>query len=65
MVLPAGGATLCWLLLMTLWLPVLNFARSYSPLVDQVTEITGKANCVDTLGLAVAQILLLLNIMVN
>ena len=56
MVLPAGGATLCWLLLMTLWLPVLNFARSYSPLVDRVTEITGKSNCVDTLGLSVAQI---------
>ncbi|MBP6089345.1 MAG: hypothetical protein KBA62_02580 [Polaromonas sp.] len=56
MVLPAGGATLCWLLLMTLWLPVLNFARSYSPLIDRVTEITGKANCVDTLGLSVAQI---------
>ncbi len=56
MVLPAGGATLCWLLLMTLWLPVLNFARSYAPLVDQVTKITGKSNCVATLGLSVAQV---------
>ena len=56
MVLPAGGATLCWLLLMTLWLPVLNFARSYSPLVERVTEITGKTHCVETLGLSVAQV---------
>lgn len=28
LVLPAGGVTLCWLLTMTLWLPVLDFARS-------------------------------------
>jgi 4-amino-4-deoxy-L-arabinose transferase-like glycosyltransferase len=31
LVLPAGGAALCWLLLMTLWLPLLDFARSTSP----------------------------------
>ncbi|MFZ9180222.1 MAG: hypothetical protein ACO21V_13530, partial [Limnohabitans sp.] len=29
LVLPAGGAALCWLLLMTLWLPALDYARSY------------------------------------
>lgn len=34
--LPAGGTTLCWLLLMTLWLPLLDYARSYAPLVDQM-----------------------------
>lgn len=28
LVLPAGGVALCWLLTMTLWLPVLDFARS-------------------------------------
>ncbi|MFO1266519.1 MAG: hypothetical protein U1F67_06925 [Rubrivivax sp.] len=28
LVLPAGGVTLCWLLAMTLWLQVLDFARS-------------------------------------
>jgi hypothetical protein len=33
LVLPAGGAALCWLLLMTLWLPVLDYARSYAPVV--------------------------------
>jgi hypothetical protein len=31
LVLPAGGAALCWLLVMTLWLPVLDYARSYAP----------------------------------
>ena len=36
LVLPAGGAALCWLLLMTLWLPLLDYARSYAPQVRQV-----------------------------
>jgi hypothetical protein len=29
LVLPAGGWHLCWLLLMTLWLPLLDYGRSY------------------------------------
>lgn len=33
MVLPAGGIVLCWMLLMTLWLPLLDYARSYRPVV--------------------------------
>ena len=39
MVLPAGGAALCWLLLLTLWLPLLDFARSYKPWVQQIQGI--------------------------
>ncbi|HNN34997.1 MAG TPA: hypothetical protein PKH18_13325, partial [Ottowia sp.] len=31
LVLPAAGATLCWLLLMTLWLPALDYGRSFAP----------------------------------
>lgn len=55
-VLPAGGAALCWLLLMTLWLPLLDFARSYEPLVRQAMAImAGKPNCVSTLGLSRSQ----------
>ncbi len=30
MILPAAGTTLCWLLLTTLWMPILDFSRSYS-----------------------------------
>jgi hypothetical protein len=56
MVLPAGGATLCWLLLMTLWMPVLDYARSYAPLVQRVTTLTGRAACLQTYGLSRAQI---------
>lgn len=57
LVLPAGGAALCWLLLMTLWLPLLDFARSYAPLVRQATAIMPQTpGCVATLGLSRSQI---------
>lgn len=46
MVIPAGGTILSWLLLMTLWLPVFDFARSYQPLMDQVNQAIGKTACV-------------------
>ena len=38
LVLPAGGATLAWLLLMTLWLPLLDHARSADVLVRHVAQ---------------------------
>ncbi|MDO8778496.1 MAG: hypothetical protein Q7K57_59230 [Burkholderiaceae bacterium] len=56
MVLPAGGTALCWLLLMTLWLPILDFARSYAPLVSRVTDMVGKTTCVQVYGLSAGQI---------
>jgi 4-amino-4-deoxy-L-arabinose transferase-like glycosyltransferase len=55
MVLPAGGTALCWLLLMTLWLPILDFARSYAPLVHRVAETIGKQSCVQIYGLSPGQ----------
>lgn len=36
LVLPAGGVALCWLLLMTLWLPILDQARSYRSLIERM-----------------------------
>lgn len=56
MVLPAGGAALCWLLLMTLWLPLLNFARSYTALTTQISTVIGTPPCVETFGLDRGQI---------
>ncbi|MET0312308.1 MAG: hypothetical protein ABW051_09675 [Burkholderiaceae bacterium] len=56
LVLPAGGAVLSWLLLMTLWLPLLDFARSYAPLVNNVAARIGQASCVETYGLSRGQI---------
>ncbi|MBK7718512.1 MAG: hypothetical protein IPJ36_05675 [Simplicispira sp.] len=51
LVLPAAGTTLCWLLLTTLWLPMLNYARSDAPQVRAVMALTGDAPCVHVLGL--------------
>lgn len=56
MVLPAGGATLCWLLLMTLWLPLLDYARSYAPLSRQVAARVDTGACVEVFGLNSAQV---------
>jgi 4-amino-4-deoxy-L-arabinose transferase-like glycosyltransferase len=56
LVLPAAGASLCWLLLMTLWLPVLDYARSYRPLVASVQQKMDSPGCVDELGLSRGQI---------
>ena len=55
LVLPAGGATLCWLLLMTLWLPLLDYARSYAPMSRQIAKLVDKTACVEIHGLASAQ----------
>jgi 4-amino-4-deoxy-L-arabinose transferase-like glycosyltransferase len=57
LVLPAGGAALSWLLLMTLWLPLLDYARSYAPLVRR-TLIVMKHHptCVQVHGLSRSQV---------
>ena len=58
LVLPASGATLGWLLLLTLWLPLLNYARSYAPQVQNVVRLMNHApqGCVQTYGLSRGQI---------
>ncbi len=56
LILPAGGAALCWLLLMTLWLPLLDFARSYAPLVRRALLVLPPSACVEEQGLSRGQI---------
>jgi 4-amino-4-deoxy-L-arabinose transferase-like glycosyltransferase len=56
LVLPAAGATLCWLLLMTLWLPLLDHGRSYGPLSRRVASLVPAGSCVLVDGLSNAQI---------
>ncbi|HEY8048134.1 MAG TPA: hypothetical protein VIE63_03105 [Ramlibacter sp.] len=56
LVLPASGTALCWLLLMTLWLPALDYARSYTPLVHNVRDVVNREGCVEELGLTRAQV---------
>lgn len=55
LVLPAGGATLCWLLLMTLWLPLLDHARSNAPISRQIAHLIDKKSCVEIYGVGSAQ----------
>ena len=52
LVLPAGGAVLGWLLLMTLWLPALDFARSYTVLAQRVAVYVRPGQCVEMYGLS-------------
>jgi 4-amino-4-deoxy-L-arabinose transferase-like glycosyltransferase len=56
LVLPAAGSTLCWLLLMTLWLPLLDFGRSYGPVSRRIASMVPPASCVLVDGLSQAQI---------
>lgn len=55
LVLPAAGTTLCWLLLMTLWLPLLDHGRSYGPLVAKIRQLHPSEVCVQSAGLSNAQ----------
>lgn len=53
-VLSSGGVILCWLLLATLWLPWINYNKSYASVAREIAEnIPDRHLCVDTnVGLA-------------
>ncbi len=55
LVLPAGGTVLGWVLLMTLWLPLLDHARGYEAMVTSARRTLGPAPCAEMLGLSRAQ----------
>lgn len=50
LVLPAGGVALAWLLLMTLWLPLLDYARSNRPWVERLAPHVPAGACVAATG---------------
>jgi len=56
LVLPAGGAALCWLLLMTLWMPLLDFVRSYTVVVVNVKAQIRPDSCLQARDLERDQI---------
>jgi len=56
LVLPAGGAALCWLLLMTLWMPLLDFVRSYTLVTARVMSQVGPRACLQVQDLGHDQI---------
>lgn len=56
LVLPASGAAWCWLLLMTLWMPLLDYVRSYTLVVHNTRAVVGDVGCVEHLMLSRDQI---------
>ncbi len=55
-VLSTGGLVLCWVLLMTLWLPWLNYSQSYAPVAQQLgASLPATYRCVDTVDVGPAQ----------
>ena len=56
LVLPAGGVALCWLLLMTLWLPLLDYARSARPFVTRLAQHVPGDACIAAPGIAPATV---------
>ncbi len=55
-VLSTGGLVLCWLLLMTLWLPWLNYGQSYAPVAEQIgAHLPQDYRCVKTEGVGPAE----------
>jgi 4-amino-4-deoxy-L-arabinose transferase-like glycosyltransferase len=57
LVISASGTTLMWVLLMTLWLPTINYAKTYEPVAKHFAEALPKdAKCVDSRFLGDAQL---------
>jgi len=54
--LPAGGAVLCWSLLMTLWLPALDYARSYQPQMQALRAMRLRPVCMNSYQLRAPQV---------
>lgn len=47
-VLSSGGVILCWLLLTTLWLPWINYGKSYAGVAEQLAQkLPERGYCVD------------------
>lgn len=60
LVLPAAGSVMCWLLLMTLWLPLLDHGRSYVPMAQRMAQALAQdRGCVFVHGLTQGQIVAL------
>ncbi|MBN3758874.1 glycosyltransferase family 39 protein [Paraburkholderia sp. Tr-20389] len=56
-VLSSAGTTLMWVLLMTLWLPVVNYSRTYKDVAQQIAaHLPSDYNCISPVRLGDAQI---------
>jgi len=53
----ASGTTLMWVLLMTLWLPTINYAKTYRFVAERlVKSVPADVKCIDTSNLGQAQL---------
>ena len=59
LVLPAGGVSLCWLLVMTLLLPPLDNARSYRSMVQRIARQIPADGCIAAPGMARSEVVAL------
>ena len=57
LIISASGTTLMWVLLMTLWLPTINYAKTYRDVSDRLVQmIANTPGCIDTSNLGPAQL---------
>ncbi|MEO8523255.1 MAG: hypothetical protein ABI460_00915 [Caldimonas sp.] len=59
LVLPAGGVSLCWMLVMTLLLPPLDNARGYRSMTQRIARQVPAGACIAAPGMARAQVVAL------
>ena len=59
LVLPAGGVSVCWMLVMTLLLPPLDNARSFRPMVQRIARLVPATGCIGAPSMARAQVVAL------
>ncbi|MBT8541397.1 hypothetical protein G6722_08640 [Polynucleobacter paneuropaeus] len=57
LIISASGTTLMWVLLMTLWLPAINYAKTYRYVAARLSQvISTNTGCVNTSSLGLSQL---------
>jgi len=57
LIISAAGTTLMWVLLMTLWLPTINYAKTYRYVAERLVQAVPKNSaCIDSSNLGLAQL---------
>jgi 4-amino-4-deoxy-L-arabinose transferase-like glycosyltransferase len=57
LIISASGTTLMWVLLMTLWLPTINYAKTYRNVASGLSQIMQQhRGCIDTTNIGLAQL---------
>jgi 4-amino-4-deoxy-L-arabinose transferase-like glycosyltransferase len=57
LIISAAGTTLMWVLLMTLWLPTINYAKTYRFVAQRLVQAApADAKCIDSSNLGLAQL---------